>query len=360
MIDGIAFARRVRVLVVDDSAFMRSQLSRMIETEPDFEVAGTASSGPEALAKIPRLDPDVVTLDIEMPGLDGLETLRSIMRRCPRPVIIMSAAAESGAETALNALRAGAIDYVRKNMPDTSLDVAHLHADLVAKIRVAAQSQLALTGHARRSIRSCTVESEDVIPFAPAIVAIGISTGGPQALEEILPLFPRELPVPILIVQHMQRGFTAPFARRLNGICSIEVHEGSHQEIIRPGVAYIAPAGMHMRLDRSSAGQMAIWLDSTKQDCPHVPCVDFLLHSVATYYRHLALGVIMTGMGHDGAEGMSAIYRHGGYTIGQDEESCVVYGMPRACAELGVLRRVVPLAQIPAQIMHAMRSRRHA
>jgi two-component system chemotaxis response regulator CheB len=195
---------------------------------------------------------------------------------------------------------------------------------------------------------------------APAIVALGTSTGGPKALQNILPLFPPDLSVPILIVQHMPPGFTAPFAQRMNTLCSVTVREATHGEPIQPGVVYIAPAGMHMTVDRPSDSRAIICLDTHPEDCLHIPSVDVLMKSVAEAFRELALGVIMTGMGCDGAQGMKSIYRKGGLTIGQDETSCTVYSMPRACAELGVLSRVVPLSEIPGQILHATRYRRRA
>jgi two-component system chemotaxis response regulator CheB len=349
----ITIRPQVRVLVVDDSAFMRTALSRMIASESGFEVVGTACTGSEALGKIASLDPDVVTLDVEMPGLDGLETLRHIMSESPRPVIMVSAVTEKDAEITFNALSAGAFDYIPKSLSPASLDILHLRRDLVAKIWAAAQARRASSPQltSGNSSSPSRLEGHRAISTSPAIVALGTSTGGPKALEEILPRFPRDFSVPILIVQHMPPGFTAPFARRLNTLCPLAVREAAHYEPVQPGVAYIAPAGMHMTVKRSSDSQPLICLDTHPEDAPHTPSVDVLMKSVAQAFGNLALGVILTGMGSDGAEGMRAIYRQGGFTIGQDETSCAVYGMPRACAEAGVLNRVLPLAQIPAQIL---------
>ena len=353
---------QVRVLVVDDSAFMRTALSRMICSESGFEVVGTACAGREALAKIASLDPDVVTLDVEMPGLDGLETLRCIMTQSPRPVIMVSAATEKDAEITFDALGAGAFDYVPKQLSSTSLDIIHIRQDLVTKIRAAAQARHSAPAEpvGKKPPLSSGFEARSTSSMSPAIVALGTSTGGPKALQEILPLFPRDLSVPILIVQHMPRGFTAPFAQRLNSLCSVTVCEAVHNEPIRPGVAYIAPAGMHMTVERTADFRACICLRAQPENCPHIPSVDIMMKSVAETFRNLAMGIIMTGMGSDGAEGMKAIQRLGGLTIGQDEATCAVYGMPRACAELGALTRVVPLFQIPAQILHATRYRMHA
>lgn len=352
----------IRVLVVDDSAFMRAALSRMIASETDMEVAGTASSGSEAVGKIAPLDPDVVTLDVEMPGLNGLETLRRIMAQSPRPVIMVSAVTEKDAEITFNALAAGAFDYVPKQLSSTSLDILHIQPDLIAKIRAAALSRNSHLGGVsrRKPARSILSECQNSSSTSPAIVALGTSTGGPRALQEILPLLPRDLSVPILIVQHMPPGFTAPFAQRLNSLCSVTVREAAHKDPILPGVVYIAPAGMHMTIDRPSESLSLICLDKQPENSLHMPSVDVMMKSVAKNFGNSAMGVIMTGMGSDGAQGMKAIHREGGLTVGQDEASCIVYGMPRACAELGVLNRVVPLSGIPSQILQATNYRRRA
>jgi len=351
----------VRVLVVDDSAFMRVALSRMIAAEPDFEIAATASSGSDALDKISSFDPDVVTLDLEMPGLDGLQTLRRIMSRFPRPVIVVSASPDKGTETTFNALSAGAFDYVPKQLSDASLDIFHIRPDLIAKIRAAAASRKPLAdGNRKKPSQSSSLADQYFVPSPPAVVAMGVSTGGPKALQEILPTLPRDLSVPILIVQHMPQGFTAPLAERLNGLCSLPVREASHREPVEPGVIYIAPAGTHMRVERLSGARCILLLDTEPADRLHMPSVDILMKSVAEAFRERAMGIIMTGMGCDGAEGMTAIHRAGGMTIGQDEASCIVYGMPRACAELGILTRVVPLDQIPTQILKATQYRMRA
>jgi two-component system, chemotaxis family, protein-glutamate methylesterase/glutaminase len=351
---------KIRVLVVDDSAFMRAALTRMINCMPDLEVVASVSSGSHALEEIPELDPDVVTLDVCMPGLDGLSTLRCIMNDFPRPVIIVSASTERGAETTLNALSAGAFDYIPKSLSPTSLDITHIQPDLIAKIRAAAQSR-AISLHRRKPPKRVKCETPRMSSASPEIIAIGVSTGGPKALEQILPRFPRDFLVPILIVQHMPVGFTAPFAERLNNLCSIKVRQPRQGEVVRSGTAYIAPAGLHMRISRrASDSRLELWLDSQPGDSLNIPSIDILMKSVAEVFHNRAVGVIMTGMGSDGAQGMSAIFRNGGLTIGQDEASCAVFGMPKACSELGVLSRIVPLGDIPKQIIQATRARRPA
>jgi len=351
---------KTRVLVVDDSAFMRIALSRMINCEPDLEVIASASSGSQALQQISELDPDVVTLDICMPGLDGLGTLRSIMSNFPRPVIIVSAATEKGAETTLSALSTGAFDCVPKNLDPASLDITHIQPDLIAKIRAAAQSRRALCTCRKPP---CSLESEtSQAPSAvPEVVTIGVSTGGPKALEQILPRFPRDFPVPILIVQHMPFGFTGPFAERLNNLCSMSVRQPVQGELVQPATAYIAPAGLHMRISRrTSDAKLRLWLNHQPEDSLHIPSIDVLMKSVAEVFQNRAVGVIMTGMGSDGAEGICAIFRSGGLTIGQDEATCAVFGMPKVCSELGVLSRMAPLFDIPRQIIQATRRRKQA
>jgi two-component system chemotaxis response regulator CheB len=301
----------------------------------------------------------VITLDVEMPGLDGLETLRRIMAQCPRPVIMVSSATVADAETTFSALSAGAFDYVPKRLSSTSLDIIHIQSDLVVKIKAAAHSRRSRSG-ARKPPQSAGSLDRSTFPTSPAIVALGTSTGGPKALQEILPLLTPDLSVPILIVQHMPLGFTTPFALRLNTLCQVPIREAVHRETIQPGTVYIAPAGIHMTVERVADSRPTIYLSPQPENHSHMPSVDILMQSVAAVYRNLSMGVIMTGMGSDGALGMTAIHSEGGVTIGQDEASCTVYGMPRVCAELGVLDRVVPLSQIPQQIMMATRSRKRA
>jgi two-component system chemotaxis response regulator CheB len=350
---------QIRVLIVDDSAFMRTALSRMIASDPEISVVGTASSGSEALQRVPSLDPHVITLDVQMPGLDGLQTLSRIMAQFPRPVIMVSSLTVKDAETTFNALAAGAFDYVPKRLSTTSLDILHLQNDLIAKIKAAAES--------RHSDEPLIVPRKPPQPVAMpmheasrsplAIIALGISTGGPKALQDILPVLPVDTPAPILVVQHMPCGFTAPFAQRLNNLCAVSVCEAAHGETVVPGIVYIAPAGSHLTVERLSSRTL-ICLSDKPENQLHTPSVDVMMQSVASAFGPLAMGIIMTGMGSDGAQGMSAIHREGGLTVGQDERSCAVYGMPRACAEMRILDRVVPLSQIPYEILQATRARK--
>jgi two-component system chemotaxis response regulator CheB len=289
------------------------------------------------------------------------------MAERPRPVIMVSATTVNNAEITFKALGAGAFDYVPKQLSPQSLDIPHIQTELIAKIKGAAQSTRSHSALPvpRKPPQAAVANEGQAFPIAPKsvpprIVAIGISTGGPKALEEILPLLPQDLSVPLLIVQHMPPGFTAPFAQRLNALCSVQVREATHGEVVHPGVVYIAPSGIHMTVERSSASRAAICLTSHPGNCPHTPSIDVLMQSVASTFKSLAMGVIMTGMGADGALGMKAIRREGGHTVGQDEASCAVYGMPRVCAELGVLQRVLSLSEIPRYIVQATRHYRLA
>jgi two-component system chemotaxis response regulator CheB len=349
----------MRILIAEDDEALARFVRQGLEAER--YAVDVFSDGEQARAAATEFEYDVIILDLNLPKLDGVSVLRYLRSKKPSvPVLVLTQ--RTRVEDRVECLDTGADDYVPKQLASTSLDILHIRHDLVTKIRAAAQSQKSRPPDvlARKPPQSQS-ENRDGIPLTtPAIVALGTSTGGPKALQDILPLFPRDLSVPILIVQHMPAGFTAPFAQRLNTLCAVTVREAAHREPIQPGVVYIAPAGFHMSVERLSSSRSILCLDTQPEDCLHIPSVNILMNSVASVFKNLALGVIMTGMGSDGAEGMSAIHRQGGFTIGQDEATCTVYGMPRACAELGILTRVVPLSQIPAQILQATRYRRRA
>lgn len=354
-------SKPIQVLVADDNAFMRTAITRMIESDPELRVGATAQSGAEALELAASLQPDVVTLDVKMPGLSGLEILKRMMKENPRPVIMVSSETEEGTETSLEALEAGAFDCVAKQKTVGSLDIVKIREELIAKIKAAAESgrrtRRAPSAPNRTAAPAATLSWTKEPGVAASVVAIGTSTGGPKALQDILPLLPSDLPAGVLIVQHMPMGFTEPFARRLDKACRISVHEATHQEPIKPGVVYIAPAGQHMTVARRSPTLVDIHLSTSPTGTLHTPSADVMMLSVAQSYGAHAMGIIMTGMGADGVRGMQAIAQQGGLTVGQDEATCAVYGMPRSCAESGVLQRVVPLSRIPEQIMLATRYR---
>jgi two-component system, chemotaxis family, protein-glutamate methylesterase/glutaminase len=334
-------SRKIRVLVIDDSAFMRTAIRRMLESAGDIEVIDTAKDGTEGVEKIASLRPDVVTLDFEMPRMSGLELLRQVMPVTPLPIIVVSSLTQEGAEATLEALEAGAFDYVSKQLSYASLDIVNIQQELVAKVRAASQSPRLKMKQAAPA-RTFSYESLQTCQ-TPRLICIGTSTGGPKALQELLPALPEDLPVPVAIVQHMPKGFTGPFSRRLNSISRIRVSEAEHNETLEPGHVYIAPAGSQLTFVHHGLSKIGVNLSPTPSDTPHIPSVDVMMLSAAELLRDRAMGVIMTGMGNDGERGMRAIFRSGGYTLGQDEQSCVVWGMPRSCQESSLLRRVAPL-----------------
>jgi two-component system chemotaxis response regulator CheB len=352
-------AHPVRVLVVDDSAFMRTALRRMIESDPALRVVDTANDGVEGLQKALQLRPDVITMDVEMPRMTGLDALSKIMELAPCPVIMVSSLTHAHAEATIEALSRGAYDFLSKDLSYASLDIVRIKDDLVAKCKAAAAHNRRAPQPARPTPPVRPLQSAARSPrisaaiTVPKIVCIGTSTGGPKALQQILPMLPARFPVPVVIVQHMPPGFTAPFARRLDSICANHVKETEPNEPLLPGVIYIGRAGQQFRVLRRGGAAFA-HLSLIPANTPHIPSVDLLMLSAADQFSQYACGVILTGMGSDGQQGMSAIYRAGGYTVGEDERTCIVYGMPRACAESGVLHNQLPLDSIPPDISRVL------
>jgi len=332
----------VRVLVVDDSALMRKLIPQILATDRSIQVVGTAMDGNFGLKKIEELKPQVVTLDLEMPGMGGLDMLKEIMRHHRLPVIVVSSHSTEGASVTLKALSMGAFDFVAKPS-DVSARMPEIASELIAKIKAAAQS---------RGIRVAPVTgilappSEKVRPDAKnrptRVVAIGISTGGPQALQYVLPQLPRDFPCAILVVQHMPEGFTEMFSRRLDEICAISVKEAQSGDLLLAGRALVCPGSRHLKVKRLPLGDIAVLTDDPRVN-GHRPSVDVLFKSVAEEFREKCIAVLMTGMGEDGAQGLGVIRAAGGMTIAQSEESCVVYGMPKAAIERGYAVRVVAL-----------------
>jgi two-component system, chemotaxis family, protein-glutamate methylesterase/glutaminase len=341
--------RVIRVLVADDSAVMRSALSRLLQSDKDIKVVGVAKDGLNAVQQVGALDPDVVTLDVEMPVMNGLEALQRIMRDCPRPVIMFSSLTAEGAEATFDALALGAFDYVPK--PAGYSSAAAVGNELIAKVKAAYASRVR---RAAIGVRASPLAQSPPKPRNAqaqaniSLVAVGCSTGGPAALQRILPLLPGDFPVPLLVVQHMPPGFTGPFARR--GLCQLRVQEASQGQALEPNTVSIAPAGWQITVHRRSS-KLAVNLSKEPAGMLHMPSVDVMMLSVAETCGSHALGVILTGMGSDGEHGMRALYACGAMTIGQDERSCAVYGMPRACAEQGTLRRVLSLDAIPIELV---------
>lgn len=350
-------SRQVRVLVVDDSSFMRIALTRIIQSDPGLQVVGCAQDGQQALDMTAELDPDVITMDVAMPRMNGLEALRILMANAPRPVIMVSSLTQEGAQMTLDALDCGAFDYIPKNLGARALDVSHIRRDLVGKVKAAATTR-SRTRCARPSVK---VALRQVVhrgePFVtPSLICIGCSTGGPRALQHILPALPAHLPVGIVVVQHMPQGFTRPFADRLNVLCRVHVKEAEADDSVDPGTVLIAPAGWHLTLCRRAHSSYAVRLTKTPIDLLHIPSVDVLMLSAAEVVRDRTMGVILTGMGNDGEAGMKAIRAAGGYTIAQDEATSAVYGMPRACAEAGAVQKLLPLPEISDEMVAAVTS----
>lgn len=347
----------IRVLIVDDSPFMRKALERMLQA-PDIQVVGSARDGLDALEKIPQLNPDIVTLDVEMPRLDGLGALKRIMAEMPRAVLMVSSLTQEGATATLEALANGALDFIPKESSLASNTILQIQQDLQEKVRKLARSpkfKLQRPAPPTPAPRPGFALPQPAAPAAPHVgrvgglsgptaelLAIGCSTGGPKALQDLLPALPRTLPVPCLIVQHMPGTFTRPFAERLNGICQVTVKEAEHGETARPGVVYIAPGGQHM-LYRQRGLTGVIELSAEPAESLHRPSVDVLFQSIAESCNRQVLAMILTGMGSDGARGMVALKAKGAHTLAEAEESCVVYGMPRAAFERGCVDQVAPL-----------------
>jgi two-component system, chemotaxis family, protein-glutamate methylesterase/glutaminase len=338
-----------RVLVVDDSALMRQLLSEVLGRIPDIEVVGTAADAYVAREKIKTLNPDVLTLDLEMPRMDGLTFLERLMALRPMPVVVLSSFSSKAADTALRALRLGAVDCVAKPDGDIRSGLAALQTDLAAKIRSAAAARIGIA-HERGQRPTASLRR----PVSEAIVAIGASTGGVEALHTLLTALPADVP-PILITQHMPPGFTTSFAKRLNDECAVSVTEARNREPVEPGHVYLANGAFHLELVRAGTSFACRVYDAPPVS-GHRPSVDVLFHSVARAAGSRAVGVILTGMGRDGTDGLLAMRRTRARTIGQDETSCVVYGMPCAAKAAGAVEVELPLQRIPQGILDAATS----
>jgi two-component system chemotaxis response regulator CheB len=331
--------KKIRVLVVDDSALMRKLIPQILEADPSIEVVGTAMDGNFCLRKIEELKPNVVTLDLEMPGMNGIDTLKEIMRLHPMPVIVVSSHSTEGASVTLKALGLGAFDFVAKPH-DVSAHMAETATELIAKIHAAAECKIVRPGIVRAPAPPEKIPAAKTSPSK--LVAIGISTGGPQALEYLLAQLPADFPGAIVVVQHMPEGFTDMFARRLDELCSLSVKEAQSGDMLLAGRVLICPGNRHMKVKRLAMGDLVVLNEDARVN-GHRPSVDVLFQSVAEEFGSLAIAVLMTGMGDDGAQGLGAVKKAGGMTIAQSEESCVVFGMPKAAIERGYATRVVAL-----------------
>lgn len=347
----------IRVLVVDDSAFVRKVVTQMLSRSPFVEIVGMARDGAEALEMCQRLSPDVITLDLVMPNVDGLEFLRRQMAIRPIPVIICSISHDSGA-SALEAFELGAVEFVQKPTALATDRVFEIADELLAKVKAASAVTLpSRPSNGPRTDGVASPLSDAINPIGPSdsrradIVVLGISTGGPQALRQVIPRFAATFPVPIAVVLHMPVGYTEMYAQRLNEISQLEVREAHDGDVIRPGTMFLAPAGRHLGFVRATDGGVRARLDLRPLDSPHRPAVDVLFRSAADVYGSRVLGVVMTGMGNDGLVGSAYIKATGGRIVTEAESSCVVYGMPRAVVEACVSDRVATLDDMASSIM---------
>jgi len=338
----------IKVLIVDDSATARAVLREILETDPSIEVVATASDAYVARDKIVELRPDVVCLDVEMPRMDGITFLKRLMHYMPVPVVMVSSLTQNGAKTTLEALESGAVDFVPKPHSHIYDGIEQMRDELIAKIKMASRVKV------RQRILQNTLRANttSLAETTNKILAIGASTGGTEALKDVLMGLPRNAPGTV-VVQHMPANFTAPFAERLNSLCAMEVREARNGDSITPGVVLIAPGDYHMVVRRSGA-RYYVEIGSGDKVSGHRPSADVLFNSVAKIAGSNAIGVILTGMGGDGARGLLAMRSSGARTLGQDESSCIVYGMPKVAYELGAVERQVPLPKIAEAILQSL------
>jgi len=344
--------KKIRVLVIDDSALVRSILSEGLSRSPNIEVVGTAPDPFIARDKIVQLQPDVLTLDVEMPRMDGVEFLRRLMPQYPLPVIMVSSLTVRGKQVTLDALNAGAIDFVSKPTSNMQQGLAVMMSELIAKVEMASRANVSHWKESNRAGIAEKIRRSAVTPLMETtdkIVAIGASTGGVEAINRVVKGFPPSMPG-VVIVQHMPAGFTAMFSERLNQICAMKVKEAQHGDRVMNGMVLVAPGDKHMRVVRSG-GIYTVLLEMGEKVSGHRPSVDVLMHSVAQSAGRNAVAAILTGMGADGADGMLAMRQAGARTVAQDESSSVVFGMPKVAYERGGAERLAPLENIAATLI---------
>tara|TARA_R110002020_G_scaffold14227_14_gene50508 strand:- start:4839 stop:5888 length:1050 start_codon:yes stop_codon:yes gene_type:complete len=340
----------IKVLVVDDSALIREVLTRTLTRDGDIEVVGTATDPIDAREKIKQLNPDVVTLDIEMPNMNGLQFLEKLMRLRPTPVVMVSTLTKKGASETLLALELGAVDFVAKPSAEFAGGIEQFGVGLRDKIRAAAKSDV----RGRSATRADAPRIALKTAAAPhgALIAIGASTGGVEAIRAVLAQMPTDCP-PIVIAQHMPPGFTSRFAARLDEVCALKVVEAEDRMVLQPGHAYVAKGDYHLRVEKSS-GQLKCRLTQDELTSGHRPSVDILFESVAKSVGNMAVGAILTGMGRDGARGLKMMRDAGAYTVGQSKSSALVYGMPRVAFEEGAVVEQAPVEEIASRLANAL------
>ncbi len=343
----------INVVVIDDSAFMRKSISIMLESDKDIKVIAAARDGEEGYNLVKTHKPDLVTLDIEMPKMDGLTALQKIMKDCPTSVIMISSLTTEGAESTLKAFEYGAVDFIPKELSYVNVNIIKIKEELVRKVKEIVRQKSVKNRLLRIQKNSPVSNTPTEIPstkFLPRAgykaIVLGVSTGGPLSLQKVIPCLSKKINCPVFIVQHMPPKFTKSLAERLNGMSELEVKEAENNEKVRNNVVYFAPGGFHLKVCRYSGNSLVIKIDENPSDTLHRPSVDIMMDSVIDIYGKDTLGIIMTGMGKDGYEGIKKLKALGGYCLAQDEDTCVVYGMPRAIVEGGLADVVAPLENI--------------
>ncbi len=343
--------------MVDDSAFMRKAISTMLEKDPEIKVIDTAKNGQECIEKVKKLDPDVITLDIEMPVMDGLTALKHIMMENPKPVIMVSSLTTEGAEATFKALELGAMDYIPKQLSKVSLEIVKIEKELIQKVKAVAKKKVKPKFF--KKLEKEKPKKEEIVEVVKKlerravkhdIVGIGVSTGGPPTLQYILSNLPKDFPAAILIAQHMPAAFTPSFAKRLNELSPLEVKEAESFDKIKEGHVFIAPGGKHLKI-KQKGGWIEVIVSEEPKDAIYKPSASILLESIAKEVGRRGLGVILTGMGSDGLEGAKLLKEKGGRVIAQSKETCVVYGMPKAVVEAGIADEIVDLQEMPTAIV---------
>ncbi|MFO8031207.1 MAG: chemotaxis response regulator protein-glutamate methylesterase [Desulfohalobiaceae bacterium] len=344
----------ITVLVVDDSAFMRKAVSTMLEKDSDIQVVGVARNGEECLQKIQELNPQVVTLDIEMPVMDGLTALRHIMMETPRPVLMVSSLTTEGAEATLKAMELGAMDFIPKKLSKVSLDIVKIEEELRHKVKAVARSKPNFV-RSRKKPKGLAQETQELIQgsLQREVVGIGVSTGGPPAVQQIVSSLDRNFPGSILIAQHMPGTFTKAFAKRLDQCGSLQVKEAENKERLQKGLIYVAPGGFHLKMEGRSS-RLYLEICTEPADYLYKPSATVLLNSIADKLGPRGMGVILTGMGNDGLEGVKRLKTKGGRILAQSEASCVVFGMPRAVIEKGLADQVLEIQDMAEGILAGM------
>ena len=362
----------IKVVVVDDSAFMRKAISTMLAKDPEIDVVATARDGEEGLELIRKHNPDVVTLDIEMPRMDGLTCLRHIMMEMPRPVLMVSSLTSEGAEATLKALDLGAVDFIPKQLSKVSLDIVKIEESLISKVKIVASRRMMhsrpraggiiartpapapVSASAAAAARTARPSGPATLPGGSAkrdVVVIGVSTGGPPAVQKVLSALPANFPASIVIAQHMPAAFTGPFAKRLDGLCQISVKEAEAGDRLKPGCAFIAPGGKHLML-KQMISRVDLEITTEPASALYKPSANVLIGSAADAVGRRALGVILTGMGNDGMEGIRALKAKGGRALAQSDATCVVYGMPKAIVDAGLSDEIVDIDDMAQAIMN--------